>query len=234
MYRRARRPGGTDAMSLDPLLDILTCTVGLMILVVIFAVMEARGARIAMATPMLREAPANLERRVLLCNRGRVRHLDVDNCIERLLGTKEITYDNIPDIVSEANDRNVTDGYFSYRLEYDQWSDWSGWTSHRAIDLVIDEIEGCVGETAEQLGAPSAALRTVLDSFDSKEVWIVMGFDEESLEVFRKARELCIEAGFVTGWDPLIMEFPHKERIVGGGTPSGSRPSPGLSRPQWR
>ena len=238
MYRETKKRGTLDNLNLDSLMDILTCTVGLMLFIVIFAVIEAQGVRIKMFTPMVKDAPANSGRKLFICKNGRIRFFDSVNSIEKLLGNWKLSYKNVPAIVESANKKNITDGYFDYKLDYDQWTegDWyQGQTNYRSIILIVNERGDKKGETADQLKFNTAEFREIIEKFNKNNVWIAFSVDTKSFEVFREARKICVENGFITGWDPADIIFPLRTVILGGGRRSGSGtydPTPKFTKPQ--
>lgn len=210
--------------NLDPLMDVLTCSVGVMLFVVIFAVMEARGVSIKMFTPILKAPPANSERKIFLCKDGMIKHFDWDSSARELLkGVERIDFDSVPSFVEKANKKDVNDGNFRYKLEYDEW----GWPyQRRSISIVTGPIEGVLGESAEDIKKPLSKFSETLKLFDKSKVWITFLVDGKSLDIFRKAREKVLEAGFATGWDPANITFPDKECVAGCG--GGRDRAPGI------
>ncbi|MFQ5751837.1 MAG: hypothetical protein ACE5HI_07555 [bacterium] len=239
MYRRINSTKRTplEATSLDSLMDILTCSVGVMLFVVVFAVMEARGVSVKMFTPIVKDPPQNSERKIFICNKGVIRLFDIDHSVQKLFGNWKISYKNVPRIVNSANKKNITDGYFDYKLDYDEWTetDWlSNRTRHRSISLIVNERDGVTGETVDQLDEPSSGFLELIQQFDNEKVWIAFAVDSVSLELFRKAREIAVRHGFATGWDPDTIKFPHEEVVLGGGIRRRSKyaPNPELTKPQ--
>ena len=78
MYRPRRSRTTVDNLNLDSLMDVLSCSVGVMLFIVVFAVIEARGTNVLeYSPPLLREPPGNSQRILALCKDERVRILDV-------------------------------------------------------------------------------------------------------------------------------------------------------------
>ena len=97
MYRPRKAKAARDDSSLDSLMDVLSCAVGVMLFIVIFAVIEARGTSVLIyAPPLLREPPVQSERILVLAGcrfdgeRGLEGHSDADAiahaCSDALLG----------------------------------------------------------------------------------------------------------------------------------------------------
>ena len=226
MFKKKRGKQFFDT-NLDPLMDVLTCAVGVMLFVVIFAVMEARGVSIKMFTPMLKEPPPKSERKIFLCKDGMIRFFDWgDSAKELLKGIKNVGFYGVPSFVETANKKNITDGFFRYELEYDEWGFWP--SQSRSISVVINPIEGSPGESVEDFKKPTSKLLERLKHLDKDKVWISFLLDGKSLKVFREARGKALEAGFSVGWDPTEIIFPYKECIAGCGGGSSGRGRAGL------
>lgn len=222
MYRLRKRREKQQALGLDSLMDILTCTVGVVLFIVIFAALEAGGIAFGMRTPILHDPPESSERKLFICNNGRIRMMEVSWALVELLGEERATYDRVPRIVADANKKDVADEFFSYRLEYDQWTDYGNWwnsTTHRAFVLIIEEKVGVLGETTDKLAEPTSMYLNAMSEFDPEKTWFAFAVDEQSLEVFRKARAIALELGFAVGWDPSNTTFPLRQRLgIGGGS----------------
>lgn len=226
MYRKPKRHKLLEDINLDSLMDILTCAFGIMLFLVIFAVIEARGVNINMVTPIAKDPPQNSERLIFLCDKGRIRYLGFAQSITKMLGKKHITFENVPTVVKEANGKNITDGYFSYSLNYDEWSTF--FKKLRSISVIIKERADINGETVEELKKKSSKYSKLLEKFDKSKEWIAFLVDDKSLEVFREARSIATKEGFSVGWDPGTVTFPYEEIIIGGGNPARSKSTPRL------
>ena len=117
MKHRKQNKNHFENLDLDSLMDIMTCTVGLMLFIVIFAVLEAHGTRIKMFTPMVKDAPVEYERKLFLCQDGKIVLFDFKPAKDNLLGNWKINYNNVPSIVRSANAKNIKDDFFSYSFK---------------------------------------------------------------------------------------------------------------------
>lgn len=222
MYRRKKKTTSFAYNNLEVLMDILTNTVGALLFVVLFWVIQARGVRVAVSTPIAQDAPEKMDRKLFLCQKGTVRFLDTSefwDVINKVIKKKGVTYDNIPDIVKEVNKKNMCDDYFTYKMDYFE-NNW-GYYSHREGYILIDVKDGAKGESIEDIKTPSSNIISSIDKLDKESVWICLQVDNESLELFRKLREICFKKDFITGWDPLKMEFPYKLYLSGSEYSSG-------------
>jgi len=215
-YRRARN-SDTD-ITLDSLMDVLSCSVGVMLFIVIIAVIDARGTNILLySPPLLREPPENSHRILALCQGGKVRIMDVATALETLLGsTQQLNYADVPGFVDEANRKNVSDGNFNYKLVFRE-EPYGEDNRRRVVSLRVEARPETDGETTSELEDGPSAYERSLAGLDEERNWLAFGVDTDSLEVFRKARSIALERGFSTGWDPVSIEFPYEEVILGGG-----------------
>lgn len=224
MYVKKRKRLFTNDINLDSLMDILTCSFGVMLFVVIFAVLEARGVNIKMLTPLAQDPPKGSERILFVVNNGRIRFFDVQRSVDKLIGKSRVTFESVPNLVKQANEKKITDQYFSYSLEYNEWMEGNsffGTTTRRSVSLIVKEKEAAYGDTLEQLQQGSSEFKDIIKRFDKSKSWIAFSLSEDSLDVFREARSIAIQNGFRTGWDPGFIHFPYKEVILGGGPTRG-------------
>jgi len=218
MYRIKRTRKADDEMSLDSLMDVLSCSVGVMLFIVIIAVIEARGTNILLySPPLLRDPPGGTSRILVLCLGGKVRVLEIDKALEQLIGnTEQLSYSEVPGFVEKANRKNVTDGSFQYGLVYRDEA-YGEDNRKRVVSVRVEARAGTDGDGANELGDGWSEYERVLSGLDEEQNWLAFGVDTDSLEVFRKARSIALERGFSTGWDPVSIEFPYEEVILGGG-----------------
>lgn len=237
MYRKKYDYDRGEFANLDSLMDILTCVVGVMLFVVIFAVMEARGVNIKMFTPLAQEPSNESTRNVFLCSNGRIRHFDIESALKKLFLIKEkLTFDTVPKFVNIANQKKVSDNFFTYELDYKEWTEESFLNERRrrAILAIVREIPGTKGEGAEEIQRDYSNFRETLSQLDSKRAWIAFLVDKESLDIFRQSREIALSLGFTVGWDPGELRFPYKEVILGGGSRKKSKYAPRDNLGTWQ
>lgn len=237
MYRRKQTTEANEIVNLDSLMDILTCVVGVMLFVVIFAVIEARGTNIKMFTPLAKAPAPESKRMIFMCQKQKVVPLDLDPAVEQLLNFKgKLTYKTLPKFVEDANRKNVQDAFFTYRLAVKQWKEGSFFNEvkHRGVMLVIDKKLEYPGESDEEIKSLSSSYVKKLNEMDNRSNWIAFEVDKASLDVFRMAREIAIARGFSVGWDPGRTDFPYKEMVIGGGSRGRGMdaPSRNLGKPQ--
>lgn len=206
MYRRqkAQRSASGD-LDLDSLMDILSCLVGVMLFLVIYTVLELGSVAYEAQVPIGRETPEGSERVLVIANHGTVRVMDLRPPTDVLLSGFEIVRSFAEvSVFVDGNRRSPADPYFTYSLQHiDRFSaDLAG-----TLDLTVTEREGGVVETVENLG-PNSTYARILDGLSPEETWLSFVVDDESVEVFRRAREMALTRGFATSWDQLVLQFP--------------------------
>jgi len=212
-------------------MDILSCLVGVMLFLVIYTVLELGSTTYEAEVPVALGLPLGSERVVVMARHGTVRMLDARGPLDALLSGFEIVrYDEAERFVRLANERAPTDEHFRYSLTYQDrvgaFGDPMG-----TLDLLIEEREGVVGDSVQQLDERSK-YATALGALDPDEVWLVFVVDAESVEVFRSARELAIERGFATGFDPVDADLPHTHTLATGGAEVLFSPRSTTSKPE--
>lgn len=216
MYRKPRRRHDAGVLDLDSLMDILSCLVGVMLFLVIYTVLELGMATYDAEVPVAYGMPPGSERVVVYASHGTVRLLDARAPLEALLSGFEIVrYDEAERFVRQANERAPTDRHFRYSLVYEDRVSALG-DPMGALDLLIEGREGMVGDSIHQLDEASE-YATRLSALNPEEVWLAFAVDEESVAVFRRARELAIARGFATGFDPVDAELPVTHTLSQGG-----------------
>jgi len=218
VYRiRQSRQSEID-LSLDSLMDVLSCSVGVMLFIVIIGVLEARGTNILLySPPLLREPPANSNRVLALCQGGKVRILNIGMALDQFMGDmSQLNYEDVPRFVDEANRRNIADASFNYRLVYRD-EPHGEHNRKRMVSVRVEARPGAEGESPDDLVNGLSEYERLLIALDEDRNWVAFGVDGDSIEVFRQARSIALEMGFSTGWDPVSIEFPYEEVILGGG-----------------
>lgn len=228
MYRKPRHKDRSGVLDLDSLMDILSCLVGVMLFLVIYTVLELGSAAYSSEVVVSPNRSPEARRVVVLVNHGTVRVLDVRPALVDLLAGFEIVR-SVPEaeLFVESNRSSPYDAHFSYALGFEVRSttDLLG-----LLDLVIDERPGTVGDSLNATG--SGSYLAALDRLDPGEAWLAFALDQESVDVFRRARELAIERGFATGFDLLTLDFPLTLPLSEEGIDDLLNPIGRLTKPQ--
>ena len=228
MYRKLRKREGGNPLGLDSLMDILSCLVGLMLFIVMYTVLQLGSAAYQAEVLVSREAAPGSRRVVVLCADGVVRVLDAQAPLTELLSGFEIvqSVDEIQRFI-QANPRAPEDRYFTFGLKYEfrPTTDF-----YAMLDLEIGERPGAVGDSLHQLDANSR-YATALRELSSDDAWLAFAVDSTSVDVFRRAREMAIAAGFATGFDLLSFDFPLSVALSEDGMSDLLSPLNTLSKP---
>jgi len=204
MYRKPPKQNRGITLDLDSLMDILSCLVGVMLFLVMYTVLEL-GSAAYQAEVVVSPTRAPGTRRVeVVAEGGTVKLLDPRPALVDLLSGFEIVQ-SVGDVQTfvDASRAAPPDPYFGYSLAFEvrATTDLLG-----MLDLVVQEKPGD-GESFSQLDEDSR-FAAALDALDPEDAWLSFAVDEESVDAFRRARELAIERGFATEFDLLTLDFP--------------------------
>jgi len=205
--RKYRQTG----INLDSLTDILANTVGIVIFLMIFAVISARGSFYAKSFPMLQDT--SKERVVVLCQANTLMIIRADIVIDQFLQplyefnqrSSGRRYSAIPDLIDEFNERRMDDGVLEATGEAEM-SSWSiGWSYYRKIDritVIVQPLPGISGEYPEDIQNENSLFRRSLGVLDSNSQFLMFFVDTDSIDAFRAGRDIAQELGFDTNWIP--------------------------------
>jgi len=202
-------------------MDILTCTVGIMLFVVIFTLLESGGATFEMNLPMLKKPPQNLRGEMFVCSGGEIKYFPglnqaVSNSVFKVMDGKKITYDNLPKIIDLANRMKYKDKYFSYEFEcVEEPYGFMGTT--RLIKVIVKNINTIKANDSKTINTKNSYFVDDIKSINRDNSWVLFLVDNESLEVFKKARKIASEKGLKIGWEPIDNNFFPFEYIIRSG-----------------
>lgn len=227
MYTRRKNKSSLSDTNLDPLMDVITCTVGVMLFVVIFAVIGARGVSFKFFTPLQSaDTPVGKSRNLFICKEGKIKLLDLNSAYDNLYEMK-FTYNNMPRLIRLANERILEDEYFEFSYSMGENSDYYNKT--RWPIMHIKEINQDGGDDKDQIILPDSKIANIIRNLDPDENWIAFAlYDELSIEVFREARSLANLIDIENGWDPIKVDFPFSIELDNSSGDSGEQ----LFKPQ--
>lgn len=220
MTRSKKSSDFTESMNLDSLMDLLTCTVGFLLAVVILAVLDTRSVSLIINRPITSSPESGLERRMFFCSKGFIRPFFTDSLYDIATMNGKYTFQSIPGMVESANKKRLTDGYFYYFLDYEDETENYWWYAQRYRRVVYQIAENgkSPGETAEQLKSDTSQIARLLKYYEGKKIWCsFLVRDGQSIEVFREARRLASAARLASGWDPTNLDFPYSSGGGGSG-----------------
>jgi hypothetical protein len=211
MYIKKRKHNEI-VLSLDSLMDILACTVGLVIVIVVFMLIQTHGVRIQVGLPLASDPPENAKRVIILCTRDGIRCLKIDEVLLELVKNMEklenrgSPLSRIELAVEGVNKKYVEDVYFEYKLIFT--IEQFGNITIPFLKFKVTEKPGVTGETAEGIVASDSHFQRMLSELDPADHWLAFSVDSDSLNLFKAARRLAREKGFAVGWDPNSIEVP--------------------------
>jgi hypothetical protein len=200
-----------DHTNLDPLMDILTAAVGIMLVIVLFAILAARGHMITtqvtvrVLAPRLRQPPPGATAKLFLCQGGRLYAFALDQAVEKLLAGFDPK--DLPGALAKAQTRTLHDVHFHYTL--------TSVPGNLSMLLVLVEVIAGAGETAQDLHNSQTTFATIVSQLDQRKHWVHFLVDPESFDVFKVAKDLVQNQAFSIGWDPVKISFPHQECVMG-------------------
>jgi hypothetical protein len=185
-------------------MDILSCLVGVMLFLVIYTVLELGSAAYQAEVVVSPNPYPESQRVVVLAEGGTVRVLDVRPPLAELLAGFEIVRSVAEtQLFVDASRPGPGDPHFRFSLTFEERSssDLLGF-----LDLVVEERPGAPGDDLRD--PEGSSYLATLETLDPETSWLAFAVDDESVDVFRVARELAIARGFATGFDLLTLEFP--------------------------
>lgn len=195
----------------DPMMDILTSVVGIMVVIVLFAVISARGKMISkevtvkVVAPMLRTPASGATSKIFLCRNSKIYYFGIGEGMEKMV--EGIYANDLDTLISKANKKNIKDEYFKYKL--------AGIDRKNPVVILIVDLVKDSGETLEDLEKGNSLFIRKIKQFEKDRNWIHFLVDKKSFEVFNLAKEIVEEEGFSIGWDPVSISFPYKECLEG-------------------
>ncbi len=211
---------------LDPLLDILISVVGLMLVMVLFAVISARGKMITqdvsvtVFAPKLQNTSPEAQRSLYICQDGRISHLDIEAIMNRLTQLHDQS-DNASEFYAKIKHRVFKDQYFSYTIKTFAMPDQLIRRRESAPVVVAEIVPIVRGESLHQLNSPKSKIAASLLNTNVSNAWVHFLVDANSIEVFRAARKIAKQSGAVVGWEPIKITYPRQECLIGCVTNGG-------------
>ena len=186
----------------DSFLDVVSNVVGVLVLVAVAVILNARDVKIDLGAPVVHPAPRATTRIIFECSRGQIFRLDeqelhklADDYTQRLADKKRALTPMERQILFEREDV----GNALYRIKIPD-----AHSSALQLELRAD----AVGEDSLDILAPESAFRTELGRLSPKTHWVFFITRNDSFEMFRGARKLAVERGLSVGWDPKLRGAP--------------------------
>ncbi|MEA3400529.1 MAG: hypothetical protein U9R79_04720 [Armatimonadota bacterium] len=218
--RRSRTRQGVDVNSLA---DIVTCSVGIVLLMMLQGVLASGDIVAKRRLPKLHES--GKERIYALCEGNTVRPFRLQPLVEDLVEQvpPPTTYHSVPSFIDRWDGKTLSDGYvvvegFAGYLQTDLL-----FQSQRSLDVGV-HIRPAPGGGADlpaEVADRDSHLNRMLDELDPEEHYVSFIVDPGSIEVFLAAADVLDARGFGMGWQPFIPTWPLSERLTGEGDGSG-------------
>ena len=210
-------------------MDILTCIIGILLLIVVFGILQSNTVKIAQRLPRMNiidksetnTSSANDPKMLyFFCqnNEFYYRMSWQDMFFELFGNTEQVTFETIPTIVQKANSAKLHDDFFSYSVFYDEYPAWDknsqSYVRYRTYPVLI------IKKRNDFLKAKDSILLTgiqdILIKFDTTQYWVNFYVDTSSVLLFREIRQLSDEMGFRIGWTPANLStiYPDTLKLV--------------------
>lgn len=202
MARRQRRRKVASSGSLDSFLDIVTNSLGLLILVALLSAFSAQGVKISLGTPIMTDADEGLEVVQFQVVNGRILPVDLAFCEAEL--TEFFTaYADQPALAARYNAGPLANEFHTIELEPGDPGLFGIGGSY-----VLTPISDDAGDGVEDLDTESSEFRTRIEELDPERQWVFFLVSSESFEEFREFREFVKQLGFEVGWVPYTHGTP--------------------------
>src|SRR5579872_6365867 len=185
-------------VSLVPLADMLTNTVGIMIFVMIFAVLVAQGTFMSKHLPIGEKTSKKPVR--FFCFNGHIRPWSYQGLWNRWYqGAPKFSIANCEQFKSWMNSRRVEDEFYVMTgvceaSKTDLGFQVSAQVSYLGVN--ISPRPGMEGDPSDEVAQEGSAFRRALAGMDHNHQSILFLVDGNSLDVFRKARIEAHSLGF--------------------------------------
>lgn len=220
--RRRSRPAGEGVLSLVPMADMLTNTVGIMLFIMAFTILASAGAVVLRTLPketVSQESPV-----FFVCVGQRV--LPLDQAIARQL-TDDLpkpTFSTIDSWLVRFNAARYEDDHFVVtgqgRAVYDTFA--------RSAQLLLAAKytpKAGAGDDAEMLKSASSSFARTLARQAGNKTFAYFIVYPDSIDVFRQSRQIAADAyRMSSGWSPQGQDGPVTISLTGGG--QGINPEP--------
>ena len=200
--------GGQSSVNLDSFLDIMTCLVGVLVLIIILTGVDASQIKTLIPTPM--GVPTDKRPIFIECRGGRLFHVDVDRINEE--SSEKLR--EIARLVGGDTQRLMEElGAASLRVEaYD-----IDLTYALLAQFALKPAPGIEGYLLGKIEAEKADtwLGKILEKLDREEEILTFLVRDDSFDVFRRARSLAWSQGIGCTYELLDMRDPIKFGLGG-------------------
>lgn len=196
MARRSRGPRMASSGSLDSFLDIVTNSLGLLILVALLSAFSAQGVQISLGTPIMTDADADMEVVQFQVVNGRIIPVEIEYWDPQIDEFFTVTADQ-QSLAARFNADGLSNGFHTVEFK-------PGEPGLLGIggSFVLRPVASDTGDDVAALDDPSSEFATRINELDPDRQWVYFLVSSESFEEFRKFREYVKLQGFEVGWMP--------------------------------
>jgi hypothetical protein len=194
-------------LNLDSLGDMVANSLGILIIVVVYAVLAARGTFISRHLPY--QQKTTKERVTYLVLPTGIYYAPLDKLVEKFVvglpyyrpgvGLRP-TYDGIPRLVDAINTRKAE----LYQFECTGSARYEDIYPRRSIKSVAVQIR--LKEAPTMVGTNELA--STLPNLDKDRQWILFWVAPDAIPVYEAGRDVAVSAGFGVGWAPWTENWP--------------------------
>ena len=196
MARRGRGRRMASSGSLDSFLDIVTNSLGLLILVALLSAFSAQGVKVSLGTPIMTDADASMEVVQFQVVNGRIIPVDMDYWDPQIDQFFTPTSDQ-QSLAMRFNAEGLSNGFHTVEFKPGE-PGLFGIGGSFALTPIADDT----GDEVAALDDPSSEFVTRIGELDPDQQWVYFLVSSESFEEFREFREYVKQQGFEVGWMP--------------------------------
>jgi hypothetical protein len=207
--KRGRVAQSGLAGSLDSLVDIMTNSLGVLILAATLTVVGRSAIKMDLGTPIIRDARPGTTPVAFECRGNRIVPIDLAFLDEHKAPIRElsISSEERERRVRDFNARHVSNGFHMFEFRNARVSrDAMG--QFVLMDTIIRPADRPSGDTVEDLKDAKCEFRRRLTKLDPGRNYIRFIARPDSFEILRAARQEAVDAGFDIGWDAFDAADP--------------------------
>ena len=216
---RRRLASSTENVSgLVPMADMLSNTVGIMLFILAFTVLQTGGVLIPKRLPMERE-DGDRKPVYFVCHDKRLLPLDGDLSDKLYEGLGKPTYETAESWVAQFNRARTEDGFFTVEPKGEaRFNRGAFESSVRFVLSASYKPRADVGDTQEGLRDVISLFNERIKSLSKDEHFLYFMVYPNSIELFREARDYAeSQYGIASGWSPATEGEPITFNLSGSG-----------------
>ncbi|MCX6250527.1 MAG: hypothetical protein NTX61_07230 [Bacteroidetes bacterium] len=204
-------------------MDILTCIVGLVFLIVVLGVLQGKKSVIYKILPRQHISDVSAGTRP---TQEQITILCLDNQLSVIMPSKELgsrletpfkkVRSNEISVLNKVGEKNkFSDYFYSYKVYYKLMAETYGW--YKLVPFCIISKRQNINYISEkEIDTPDNRFLSLLSGFDFQKYWLDFMVDSSSIGIFRKARQLCSEKKYNIGWVTTSMKSITSDTMYAG------------------